>query len=127
MLPAFLQLHELRFLPMACAIPAVFCLRNVPSNRESHCFSINEAWLAGVPVVSCDYLVNRRFEERHGPLMWLVPPRPDPARLAAALREAYEGRHDPRVAPARNVASREYVAPVIDRRGSDLCQHVLHG
>ena len=35
-----------------------------PSDYESHCFSINEAWLAGVPVVSCDYLVNRQFEER---------------------------------------------------------------
>ena len=29
----------------------------------------------------------------------------------ADLREAYEGRHDPRVAHARNVASREYAAP----------------
>jgi hypothetical protein len=35
-----------------------------PNDYESHCFSINEAWLAGVPVVSCDYLVNRQFEER---------------------------------------------------------------
>jgi glycosyltransferase involved in cell wall biosynthesis len=25
-----------------------------PSNYESHCFAINEAWLAGVPVVSSD-------------------------------------------------------------------------
>ena len=30
-----------------------------PSDYESHCFSINEAWLAGMPVLSCDYLVNR--------------------------------------------------------------------
>ncbi len=44
-----------------------------PSNYESHCFTINEAWLAGVPVVSCDYL---RFEERQGRLIWLVPTRP---------------------------------------------------
>ena len=48
-------------------------LRPVSAGRL---LSINEAWLAGVPVVSCDYLVNRRFEERHGPLMWLVPTPP---------------------------------------------------
>jgi glycosyltransferase involved in cell wall biosynthesis len=56
-----------------------------PSDYESHCFSINEAWMAGVPVVSCDYLVNRLFDERHGPMMWLVPIRPEAARLAAAI------------------------------------------
>jgi glycosyltransferase involved in cell wall biosynthesis len=95
-----------------------------PSDYESHCFSINEARLAGVPVVSCDSLVNRLFEARHGPLMWLVPTRPEPARLAAALREAYEGRHDPRVAHAREVANREYAAPVMGRRWSDLVSAV---
>jgi glycosyltransferase involved in cell wall biosynthesis len=60
-----------------------------PSDYESHWLTINEAWMAGVPVVSCDYLVNQRFEERHGPLMWLVPIRPEPERLAAAIGEAY--------------------------------------
>jgi glycosyltransferase involved in cell wall biosynthesis len=91
-----------------------------PSDYESHCFSINEAWLAGVPVVSCDYLVNRRFEERHGPLMWLVPVRPEPATLAAAILEAFAGRSDPRVGHARDVASREYSSPIMGRRWSDL-------
>jgi glycosyltransferase involved in cell wall biosynthesis len=91
-----------------------------PSDYESHCFSTNEAWLAGVPVVSCDYLVNRQFEERHGPLMWLVPIRPEPARLAAAIVEAHTGRSDPRVGHARDVATPESSAPVMGRRWSDL-------
>ncbi|MFO0818000.1 MAG: glycosyltransferase, partial [Pirellulales bacterium] len=91
-----------------------------PSDYESHCFSINEAWLAGVPVVSCDYLVNRQFEERHGPLIWLVPTRPEPALLAATIAAACEGRMDARVAHAREVASREYAAPVMGRRWSTL-------
>lgn len=91
-----------------------------PSDYESHCFSINEAWLAGVPVVSCDYLVNRFFEERHGPLMWTVPVQPEPATLAAGIDEAFVGRNDPRVAHARDVAIREYSAPVMGRRWSDL-------
>lgn len=75
------------------------------SSYESHCFSINEAWITSVPVVSCDYFVNRRFEERHGPLMWLVPIRSHPAQLAAAIAAAYEGRTDARVAHAWEVAS----------------------
>ncbi len=91
-----------------------------PSDYESHCFSINEAWLAGLPVVSCDYLVNRLFEERHGPMMWLVPIRPEPARLAAAIGEAFANRDDRRVTHARDVATREYSAPVMGRSWSDL-------
>ncbi len=91
-----------------------------PSDYESHCFSINEAWLAGLPVVSCDYFVNRLFEERHGPLMWMVPVRPEPAMLAAAIVEAYSGREDPRVGHARDVAIREYSAAIMGRRWSDL-------
>ena len=91
-----------------------------PSDYESHCFSINGAWLAGVPVVSCDYLVNRLFEERHGPLMWLVPIRPELARLAAAIEEAFASRDDGRVANAREVATREYSAPVMGRRWSEV-------
>jgi hypothetical protein len=81
---------------------------------------LNEAWLAGVPVVSCDYLVNRLFGEKHGPMMWLVPIRPEPARLAEAIVEAYCERHDPRVARAREVANREYSAPVMGRRWSEV-------
>ncbi len=97
-----------------------------PSNYESHCFSINEAWLAGVPVVSCDYLVNRLFEERHGSMMWLVPIRPEPARLAEAIGGAFASRDDGRVAHAREVATREYSAPVLGRRWSEtICQTVL--
>jgi glycosyltransferase involved in cell wall biosynthesis len=95
-----------------------------PSDYESHCFSINEAWLAGIPVVSCDYLVNRRFEERHGKLMWLVPIRPEPARLAAAIVEAFAGQIDPRVAHARYIATRDYSVPVMGLRWSDLVSAV---
>jgi glycosyltransferase involved in cell wall biosynthesis len=95
-----------------------------PSDYESHCFSINEAWLAGVPVVSCDYLVNRLFEERHGPMMWLVPIRPELARLAAAIGEACANRDERRVTYAREVACREYAAPVMGRRWSELARRV---
>ncbi len=65
-----------------------------PSDYESQCFSINEAWLAGVPIVSCDYLVNRLFEERHGPMMWPVPIRPEPSRVAKSIVEAFAGLPD---------------------------------
>jgi hypothetical protein len=76
--------------------------------------------MADVPVVSCDYLVKRRFEERHGPLMWLVLTRPEPARLAAAIVAAYEGRTDALVAQTRQGASSENAAPVMGRRWSNL-------
>ena len=64
--------------------------------------------------------MNRLFEERHGPLMWKVPVRPEPARLAEAINEAFVGRYDPRVAHARDVATREYSAPIMGRRWSEL-------
>lgn len=91
-----------------------------PSDYESHCLSINEAWFAGVPVVSCDYLVNRLYEERHGQLMWLVPTRPEPRILAQAIMEAHAGRSDPRVGRARETSMLEYTAPIMGRRWSDL-------
>jgi hypothetical protein len=68
-----------------------------------------------VPVVSCDYLVNRLFEERHGPMTWMLPIRPKTTRLAAAIGEAYEERSDGRVAHAQDVASRKYALPITGR------------
>ncbi len=99
------------------AIADVLCH---PSDYESHCFSINEAWLAGVPVVSCDYLVNRLFESWHGQLMWLVPVRPAAKELAAAIEEANAAKSDRRVRHAREVANRDYSAPAMGTRWSDL-------
>jgi glycosyltransferase involved in cell wall biosynthesis len=90
-----------------------------PSDYDSHCFSVNEAWLAGVPVVSCDYLVNRLFEEKHGPMMWMVPIWPEATRLAEAIVKAYDGRHAARVANALEVAMREYSVPVMGRIWSE--------
>jgi hypothetical protein len=53
-------------------------------------------------------------------MMWMVPIRPEPTRLAAAIGEAYEGRGYGRVGHARDVASREYAAQVMGRHWSDL-------
>ena len=89
-----------------------------PSSFESHGLAVNEAWLAGVPVVSCSYPVNRQFEERHGPLMWLVPVGPTAEQLAAAILQA--DRDDPRVGRAREVALREYTAQVMAERWGEL-------
>lgn len=93
-----------------------------PSDYESHCFSINEAWLAGVPVVSCDYLVNRMFEEKHGQMMWLVPTQPKPEVLADAISLAYQNRYDGRVKNARDAAINEYSAPIMSKRWANLIE-----
>ena len=89
-----------------------------PSSFESHGLAVNEAWIAGLPVVSCSYPVNRQFEERHGPLMWLVPVGPTAEQLAAAILQA--DRDDPRVGRAREVALREYTAQVMAERWGEL-------
>ncbi len=60
-------------------------------------------------------------------MMWMVPIRPEPARLAAAIADAHEGRNDPRVTHARENANREYAAPVMGRRWSDLVSAVSEG
>lgn len=46
-------------------------------------------------------------------MMWTVPVRPEPAMLAEAFVQAFVGRNDPRVGCARDVAIREYSAPVM--------------
>ncbi len=87
-----------------------------PSQFESHCLAINEAWLAGVPVVSTDHPVNRAFVARHGQIMRLVELRervagPDPRRLGRAIVEAgQDGRGSDAVKTAKRVAERWYSA-----------------
>ena len=89
-----------------------------PAHFESHCLAINEAWLAGLPVVSCDYGVNRRFQERHGPMMWTVPVNPTAEQLGREILRA--DRNDPRVERARKVAEGYYTAEAMGRRWADL-------
>jgi hypothetical protein len=60
-------------------------------------------------------------------MMWLVPIRPESSRLAEAIGEAYAGRSDGRVTHAREIASREFAAPVMGRKWSDLVSAVSMG
>jgi hypothetical protein len=55
-------------------------------------------------------------------MVLLVPIRPEPARRSEAIGEAFASRDDRRVTHTRDLANREYSAPVTVRRWSELCQ-----
>ncbi|MBX7144210.1 MAG: glycosyltransferase family 4 protein [Oligoflexia bacterium] len=96
-----------------------------PSDHEAHCFAINDAWFAKVPVVTCDYPVNQRFRQLHGELGWVLPIRPSSADLAGAIQQAAVGRDDPRVRRAWETAHKCYSAALMGRRWTDfLCSVV---
>jgi len=61
----------------------------VPSESESHCLVLNEAWLAGVRTVSCDYPVNQLFRSRHGNMSVLVPVKPKGQVLACGIIDSF--------------------------------------
>lgn len=96
-----------------------------PSDHESHCYAVNDAWFAKVPVVACNYPANQKFHELHGELSWLVPTRPTPEVLASAIQEASHGRDDARVQRAWETAHRCYSVALMGRRWTDfLCSVV---
>lgn len=96
----------------------------LPSNYESHGLALTEAWLAGVPTVSCSYPVNLAFEKRFGRLSWLVPVQPFPGHLAGAILEACAGSGDARIERARKAANGIYTAELMTRRWEGLLTSV---
>jgi glycosyltransferase involved in cell wall biosynthesis len=96
------------------AMADVLC---VPSRSEGHCLVVNEAWLAGLPVVTCAYEAMKEFDELHGSLCHLVPVGADGKTLAAAIKQAnHEGRDSERVRRAREVSWELYTTPAMAAR-----------
>jgi hypothetical protein len=88
-----------------------------PSYYESNCISINEEWSAGMPIVLCDYLEKRLFQERHGSMMWLLPMRRQQATPAWGIVDAYAGPLDFRMGHARDVPIRGFSTSVMRFNG----------
>lgn len=109
--PAVDGLHDL--------FAAADCLAQ-PSRYESHGLAINEAWLAGVPTVSCSYPANVEFQKRFGQLSWLVPVDCFPGQLAGELAAACCGKDDARVGRAMTVATTHFTAEKMCRRWEQL-------
>jgi glycosyltransferase involved in cell wall biosynthesis len=88
------------------------------SDTEAHSIAINEAWLAGVPVVCTDFRSAQLFNQKHGPMAITMPVRCAPAAaVPAILRGASEeGKQMARHAQA--VAREHYSAIAFGRRWS---------
>ncbi len=97
-------------------LAAADCLA-LPSSYESHGLAQTEAWLAGLPVVSCEYSANMDFQRRFGELSWLCPLPLQVSDLAAKIQEACRG--GPRVENAKKVATENFTATKMARRWED--------
>lgn len=98
-----------------------------PARHESHGLSINEAWLAGLPVVSCSYPVNLAFQAKHGPMMELLDYPPPPDELAIALENGANRTPEviARSEHARKVANEFYTAQVMGRAWSAFIEQSI--
>jgi len=86
----------------------------LPSLCEGHPLTVNEAWLAGVPVVTTDFAFSREINERHGAMVSIVPQECTGEELAAAIEEAPNKTEE--VLHARQVAWRHYTASAFAQR-----------
>lgn len=101
----------------------VFCL---PSHTEAHSLAMNEAWLAGLPVVTCGYPSAQWFNELHGKMNWLVPRRPSASVLAAALEAAdSDGREGPIASHAKRIAEKHYTSQAMAARWESMFELIL--
>lgn len=99
----------------------------VPSRSEGHCLVVNEAWISGLPVVTCSYEAMREFDGLHGSLCWLVPVGADALAIADAIEEAdSNGRSCERVLRAREIAWNLYTTSSMAARWEEyLINEVL--
>ena len=92
----------------------VFC---APSHHEANSLAVTEAMLAGIPVVTTWYPAAERLHEKYGDVTNLVPLRPEPRVLAAAIMEAArDGREAERTRRAHSVAWQHLTAPAMAAR-----------
>lgn len=92
----------------------VFC---APSHHEANSLAVLEAFLAGIPVVTTSYPTALTMRDKFGPMQWLVPVKPKPQELAAAILEAdAAGKNSEQVLHAQEVARLEFTAAAMARR-----------
>lgn len=98
----------------------------LPSPSESHCLALNEAWLAGVPAVSCDLPVLDETVREYDIEPLVVGINAGADEWADACVQA--ARHGEAVtASLRRLALRRYTASAMAARWADYLSLITHG
>lgn len=101
----------------------VFC---APSHHEANSLAVLEAFLFGIPVVTTSYPTALTMRDKFGPMQWLVPVKPKPQELAAAILEAdAAGKGSEQVLYAQEAARREFTAKAMAARWTDFLTAIL--
>ena len=100
------------------------------SHTEAHSLTLCEAWIAGVPTVCTPVGAVPELEDAYGKMTFSVPIDPTANELAAAVREAVNGRKSPEVDTARRVARRlfstQYMVQQWEALFVELCSRMGH-
>ena len=97
-----------------------------PSIAEAHSLSINEAWLSGLPVVTCNYPTARAMEKRHGPMSYLADVSVTAGELARIIElAAKNGRNSEIPRRAMAIAWTHYTAKAMASRWESYL-HLCH-
>ncbi len=112
-----IQLPALRHIGDLLNIADVFVN---PSDSEAHCLAVNEAWMAGVPTMTCNYPMASWFNNQHGELSVTVPVRCAPDLFAAGILEAAGPRGKENAIRAKKTTIEHYSAEVFARNWSNF-------
>ena len=97
-----------------------------PSDTEAHPLSINEAWLAGLPVVTHAYPTAISMQKRHGPMSLLSPIDSSPESFAKQITRAVaDGREGKIPRHAKEIAWMYYTGKAMARRWESFL-HLAH-
>jgi glycosyltransferase involved in cell wall biosynthesis len=95
-----------------------------PSQCEGHSLTVNEAWLAGVPVAMTNHNFAKDMQDRHGSMAELWEPESGPAGLADAILQADAVQDEIRWA-IRDIAWTHYTSGAMAGRWEKYLKEVI--
>ena len=115
------MIGEQEYLGDAFAVADVFVL---PSDVEGDSLALKEALASGLPVIATDAGSSAEMVETYGDILTIIPRRPEPEELAAAILKLTQSPQA--FDPARTVAFNNFGIGHIARRWEDLLQMVAY-
>lgn len=119
--------RRIRFRPPVNHVGDTFAGADVfvlPSECEGHPLTLNEAWLAGVPAVCCEFDFCKEILTQHPPMMKYLPVEHEPEELARAIQSPVYGPFSR--ATAQRIAWTHYTASAMAYRWETYLQEICN-
>lgn len=98
----------------------------LPSECEGHPLTLNEAWLAGVPAVCCEFDFCLEMLRKHGEIMRTIPVEHSPQTLALVIEVSQVDQHGFAVRHIHKQAWAHYTASAMAYRWETYLQEICN-